>query len=59
MTAIELKNLLTHRISESNFLPLTSEQRDEILASKEEIAQGIYVENAALEKEIGGWLNTK
>jgi hypothetical protein len=54
MTVIELKNLLTHRISESNFLPLTSEQRDEILASKEEIAQGLYVENAALEKEIGG-----
>ena len=78
MNAIELKNLLIHRISEisdisfleaiktildskseSSTLPLTIEQQDEILASKKEIAQGLFIENTALEKEIDGWLNAK
>jgi hypothetical protein len=78
MNAIELKNLLIHRISEisdisfleaiktildskseSSMLPLTIEQQDEILASKKEIEQGLFMENTALEKEIDGWLNAK
>jgi len=78
MNAIELKNLLIHRISEisdisfleaiktildskseSTTLPLTIEQGDEILASKKEIEQGLFIENTALEKEIDGWLNAK
>jgi hypothetical protein len=78
MNAIELRNLLIHRISEisdisfleaiktildskseSSTLPLTIEQRDEILASKKEIEQGLFIENTAFEKEIDGWLNAK
>lgn len=78
MNAIELKNLLIHRISEisdisfleaiktildskseSTILPLSNEQRDEILASKKEIEQGLFIENTAFENEIDGWLNAK
>jgi hypothetical protein len=78
MNAIELKNLLIHRISEisdisfleaiktildskseSNVLPLTVEQRDEILASKKEIEQGLLIENSHIEKEVEGWLSAK
>ena len=78
MTAIELKNLLIHRISEisdisfleairtildskseSIMLPLSVEQRDEILASKKEITKGLFIENTALENEIDGWLHEK
>ncbi len=45
--------------SESIALPLSVEQRDEILASKKEIEQGLSIENSALENEIAGWLNAK
>jgi hypothetical protein len=53
-----IKTILDSK-SESNVLSLTDEQRDEILASKKEIEQGLYIENTALEKEINGWLNAK
>ena len=71
MTAIELKTILIHRISEINdisflkaiktildskaeadVLHLTSEQLEEIIASKKEIEQGLFVENDELEKEV-------
>lgn len=53
-----IKTILDSK-SESTTLPLTIEQRDEILASKKEIEQGLFIENTALEKEIDGWLNAK
>lgn len=53
-----IKTILDSK-SESNMLMLTTEQRDEIHASKKEIEQGLYVEDTALEKEIAGWLNAK
>lgn len=53
-----IKTILDSK-SESTTLPLTIEQRDEILASKKEIEQGLLIENTALEKEIDGWLNAK
>ncbi len=40
-------------------LPLTVEQRNEILASKKEIEQGLSIENTVLEDEIAGWLKAK
>ena len=46
-----IKTILDSK-SESNILSLTIEQRDEILASKKEIEQGLFIENTALEKEI-------
>ncbi|MEO5602147.1 MAG: hypothetical protein ABIR06_14605 [Cyclobacteriaceae bacterium] len=53
-----IKTILDSK-SESVVLPLSVEQRDEILASKKEIEQGLSIENAALENEIAGWLNAK
>jgi hypothetical protein len=53
-----IKTILDSK-SESNILSLTTEQRDEILASKKEIEQGLYIENTALEKEVDEWLNAK
>ena len=53
-----IKTILDSK-SESNILSLTIEQRDEILASKKEIEQGLFIENTALEKEIDGWLSAK
>jgi len=53
-----IKTILDSKL-ESTVFPLTIEQRDEILASKKEIEQGLYIEDAALEKEINGWLNAK
>jgi hypothetical protein len=53
-----LKTILDSK-SESTVLTLTNEQRNEILASKKEVEQGLYIENSDLEKEIDGWLNTK
>ena len=45
--------------SETAVLPLTVDQRDEILASKKEIEQGLSIENTVLEDEIAGWLKAK
>jgi hypothetical protein len=53
-----IKTILDSK-SESAILPLSIEQRDEILASKKEIEQGLSIENTALENEIAGWLNAK
>lgn len=53
-----LKTILDSK-SESTILTLTDEQRNEILASKKEIEQELYIEDSDLEKEIKGWLNAK
>jgi hypothetical protein len=78
MTAIQLKTLLIHRISEINdvsflkalktildskteteVIQLTQEQLDEIITSKKEIEQGLFIENSASEKEVKQWLNAR
>jgi hypothetical protein len=78
MTAIQLKTLLIHRISEINdvsflkalktildtktetgVIQLTQEQLDDIIASKKEIEQGLFIENIAFEKEVKQWLNAR
>ncbi|MCX6326329.1 MAG: hypothetical protein NT144_06725 [Bacteroidia bacterium] len=78
MTAIQLKTLLIHRISEINdvsflkalktildtktdtgVIQLTQEQLDDIIASKKEIEQGLFIENSVLEKEVKQWLNAR
>ena len=53
-----IKTILDSK-SEGAVLPLTVEQRDEILASKKEIEQGLSIENTVLEDEIAGWLKAK
>jgi hypothetical protein len=78
MTAIELKTLLIHRISEINdvsflkalktildsktetgVIQLTQEQLDDIIASKKEIEQGLFIDNNLLDKEVRQWLNAR
>ena len=78
MTAIELKTLLIHRISEINdvsflkalktildtktdtgIIQLTQDQLDDIMASKKEIEQGLFIENSVLDTEVRQWLNTR
>lgn len=53
-----IKTILDSK-SEAAVLPLTVEQRDEILASKKEIEEGLSIENTVLEDEIAGWLKAK
>jgi len=53
-----IKTILDSK-SEAAVLPLTVEQRNEILASKKEIEQGLSIENIVLEDEIAGWLKAK
>lgn len=45
--------------SESKTLFLTPELTSEIMASKQEIEKGLFIENDLLEKEIDLWLNEK
>lgn len=53
-----IKTILDSK-SEAAVLPLTVAQRDEILASKKEIEQGLSIENTVLEDEIAGWFKAK
>ena len=53
-----LKTILDSKAEES-VLKLTPEQRDEILASREDIGNGLYIDNALVDKEIKAWLNAK
>lgn len=78
MTAIELKTILIHRISEINdisflqaiktildskteagVLKLSSEQLDEIIASKKEIEKSLFIDNDELDKDFTKWVNSK
>jgi hypothetical protein len=78
MTAIELKNILIHRIAEiedikflkaiktildsktnNEVLTLTEKQRDEIIASKKEIEQGLLIDHQLLDKEVKEWLSVR
>ena len=78
MTAIELKTLLIHKISEINdvsflkalktildsktesgVIQLTREQLNDIMDSKKEIENGLFIENNILDKEVRQWLNSR
>ena len=71
MTAIELKTLLIHKISEiddisflkalntildskteSGVIQLSQDQINDIMDSKKEIENGLFIENSALDKEV-------
>ena len=45
--------------SKSKIISLTPELTKEIMASKKEIEQGLFIENNLLEKEIEEWLHEK
>lgn len=50
MTLLEFEKLL---------IPLTEEQRLEIIESKKEIEKGLYIDQIELDNEVGKWLNER
>ena len=78
MTAIELKTLLIHRITEINdvsflkalktivdsktetgVIQLTPDQLDDIISSKKEIENGMFIDHVHLDKEVMQWLSAR
>ena len=53
-----LKTILDSKLNE-RILNLTAEQRDEIIASREDVKKGLVIDNALLDKEIKAWLNAR
>ncbi len=53
-----LKTILDSKLNEG-ILNLTAEQRDEIIASREDVKKGLVIDNALLDKEIKAWLNAR
>jgi hypothetical protein len=53
-----IKTILDSK-TESELIALSPEQRDEIIASKKEIEQGLYIEHEMLTKEVSAWLKAK
>ena len=45
--------------TQNNILSLTSEQRQDIIESKKEIEQGLFIEQAELDNELSKWLSAK
>ena len=45
--------------TESKVISLTHEQREEIIESKKEIEQGLFIEQIELDKEFDKWLNAR
>ena len=45
--------------AESKTIHLSAEITNEIMASKKEINNGLFVENDSLEKEVSAWLDVK
>jgi len=56
-----LKALKTILDSKANtkIIQLTTEQRNEIIKSKKDIEQGLFLENEILDKEFEAWVNAK
>ncbi|MFT3751585.1 MAG: hypothetical protein QM800_01470 [Paludibacter sp.] len=53
-----IKTILDSKTN-SEILTLSAAQRDEILASKKEIEQGLHTGHTDFDKEIKGWLKEK
>ena len=53
-----LKTILDSK-TDTGVIQLNQEQLDDIIASKKEIEQGLYIENSALDKEVRQWLNAR
>jgi hypothetical protein len=53
-----IKTILDSK-KESELIVLTPEQRNEIIESKKEVEQGLYIEQELLDKEVSRWLGTK
>ena len=53
------KSIILDSKTNNKRLNLSLTQRDEIMASKKEIEQGLFVEQDVFDKEIKGWLKEK
>ncbi len=53
-----IKTILDSKAA-TEVIALTTEQRNEIVASKKEIEQGLYIEHELLDKEVSRWLNAR
>jgi len=53
-----LKTILESK-TDTEVISLTVEQRNEIIASKKEIEQGLFIENDLLDKKVSGWLSAR
>jgi hypothetical protein len=53
-----LKTILESK-TETEVLSLTIEQRNEIIESRKEIEQGLYIENELLGKKVSTWLSER
>jgi len=51
-----LKTILESK-TDTEVISLTVEQRNEIIASRKEIEQGLYIEHDLLDKKVSGWLS--
>jgi hypothetical protein len=53
-----LKTILDTK-ADTGIIQLTQDQLDDIMASKKEIEQGLFIENSVLDTEVRQWLNVK
>jgi hypothetical protein len=53
-----IKTILDSKTN-SEVLTLTAKQRDDIMASKKELENGLFIESNDLDKEIQKWLSEK
>jgi len=53
-----IKTILDSK-TENELLMLTQEQRSEIMESKNEIEQGLFIEHDTLDKEVLKWSSTR
>ena len=53
-----LKTILDSK-TDTGVIQLTPDQLDDIIASKKEIEQGLFIESSVLDKEVRQWLNAR
>ncbi len=53
-----LKTILESK-TKTEVISLTTEQRNEIIASKKEIEQGLYIEHELLDKKFSKWADAR
>ncbi len=53
-----IKTILDSK-TQTDIIALTNEQRNEIMESKKEIEQGLFIEHDMLIKDVSKWLNAK
>lgn len=53
-----LKTILESK-TDTEVISMTVEQRNEIIASRKEIEQGLFIEHELLDKKVSGWLSAR